>query len=201
MRRVALNDTFRYTRLVIDGVKTQFLEVIACPKKRCGKDVGGFAFEEDNGVLNPFSGHYYDTTGKRITRSHLCPTYSVGEVVAVAQCYQDVLADGKATKEQKKTAIGHVFKNDLSAFYKSLIKAEDMPHRIRIDGVRVMRLQELTDEDIAKEGIRANLGYMEHGNVMYKKFQSDREAFLFVMRREWKSNPFVFIYDFTLLQQ
>ncbi|RKW57053.1 MAG: hypothetical protein D8H98_13645 [Prevotella sp.] len=69
--------------------------------------------------------------------------YKVGEIVAVAQCYLDI---GSPQFDK--------FGRDVSGnTNKMFVKAELMPHKIKITNVRIERLQDISDEDCLREGI------------------------------------------------
>lgn len=76
--------------------------------------------------------------------------YKVGEVVAVAQSYENIhdslcIGDPLLPAWAKDS---HGWRN------KMFVKAELMPHRIRITGVCAERLQGISGEDCIKEGVR-----------------------------------------------
>lgn len=78
----------------------------------------------------------------RCPRTYPRARYKVGEIVAVAQSYKDVGCD-------------FYFHRGLAGWNnKMFVKAEEMPHRIKITNIRVERLQDITKEDCLKEGIR-----------------------------------------------
>lgn len=119
--------------------------------------------------------------------------YAKGEVVAVAQRYCDVLHCADVLKGDEKGWGNKMF-----------VKAELMPHHIEITGIKVERLQDISGDDCLREGIkRCNLN---------KKFAFDdkrayntaREAFAALIDKvsgkgTWDSNPWVFVYDFKLI--
>jgi hypothetical protein len=88
-----------------------------------------------------------------------------------------------------------------------------MPHQIKITGVRIERLQAISDDDCLKEGVfDSNVGYNRFGfrdkhcdhNWYYP---TPRKAFAALIDRPgvgrkglWKSNPFVVVYEFKLVK-
>ena len=97
---------------------------------------------------------------------------------------------------------------------KMFVRADLMPHHIRITNIRVERMQEISDEDCLAEGIRIIQGfkYFKYG-FFYKKgeslgldlFHTPREAYaalinLICGKDTWERNPFVFVYEFELIK-
>ena len=92
------------------------------------------------------------------------------------------------------------------------VRANLMPHKIRITNVRIERLQEISDEDCLKEGLDWN-GVASQYYVNYQK-ETGRKMFLGKTLREafatlidkvsgkgtWERNPYVFVYDFELVK-
>jgi len=93
---------------------------------------------------------------------------------------------------------------------KMFVKAEYMPHRIRITGIKVERLQDINDEDCIKEGLLVGeqeprmYGFrLPKGTVL--SFLTPREAFAALIDRisgrgTWQSNPWVYAYTFELIK-
>lgn len=97
-----------------------------------------------------------------------------------------------------------------------------MPHQIRITNVRVERLQDISDEDVYKEGFTkeavnngwGNYAYHNEAVLVYydclgrtKSIQSryPKEAFATLFDKvsgvgTWDSNPWVFVYEFELVK-
>ena len=95
---------------------------------------------------------------------------------------------------------------------KMFVRANLMPHKIRITNVRIERLQEISDEDCLKEGLEwdgvASQYYVNYQKeIGHKMFlgKTLREAFSHLIDKvsgkgTWKSNPYVFAYDFELVK-
>lgn len=128
--------------------------------------------------------------------------YKVGEVVAVAQCYLDVDCP-------QFDKFGHDVPGNTN---KMFVKAERMPHKIKIINVRIERLQDISDEDCLHEGIwqfydNKNLFYVSK-NIGYAPtvaFPSACEAFAYLIdmvsgKGAWEINPYVWVYDFELVK-
>ena len=125
--------------------------------------------------------------------------YQVGEVVAVAQRYRDFILNPISIPA------------DMGWFNKLFVRADLMPHQIRITNVRVERLQEISDEDCIKEGIwmAENVGFQGvsywYPNLCNSKFKTPREAYAALIDRisgkgTFESNPYVFVYEFELIK-
>lgn len=137
------------------------------------------------------------------------PPYKVGEIVAVAQCYADIHSElmigdfGDARYDSFKNAVVH----DKAGWHnKMFVQADLMPHQIRITSVRPERLQDITDEDCLKEGVRFvenSDGYFSNG--MSDGYTTPISAFAALIdeisgRRIWERNPFVWRIEFKLVK-
>ena len=90
------------------------------------------------------------------------------------------------------------------------VRADLMLHHIRITDIRVERLQDISDEDCLQEGIWCddNIGlegttYWYYG-LSNSSFRTPQEAYASLINRisdkgTWESNPYVFVYDFELI--
>ncbi len=126
--------------------------------------------------------------------------YKVGEVVAIAQSYYTI---GKTQYDK--------FGNGVAGNRnKMFTRAELMPHHIKITGVKVERLQSVSDDDILREGVwqypklRAYHVSKATGFVPDVAFLTAREAFAYLIDRisgkgTWESNPWVAAYEFKLI--
>lgn len=125
--------------------------------------------------------------------------YKIGERVAIAQSYQDVNWQGKMS-------LGTGRNN------KMFVKAEYMPHHIRITNVRVEHLQDISEEDCLKEGIKASgvvkgYWYVMGGTTSNDKIRRESAHMAYADlidktcgKGTWDSNPWVFVYDFELIK-
>lgn len=128
--------------------------------------------------------------------------YQVGEVVAVAQRYRDLFPNGSI-----------VIPAHMGWFNKLFVKADEMPHRIRITDVRVERLNDISEDDCIAEGVLHSDKYaMPYGipdskapNGVDFYYSTPREAYAALIDRisgkgTWQSNPYVFAYTFELVK-
>lgn len=144
--------------------------------------------------------------------------YQVGEVVAIAQSYRSITEE----EEEINGVLGlyrigqkYLTMDEMGAGWnnKLFVRADLMPHHIRITDVKAERLQHISDADCLREGIRQSvIEYKEKEIVQYTYFgekrtiwyDTPREAFAALIDKvsgkgTWKSNPWVFAYEFELL--
>lgn len=137
--------------------------------------------------------------------------FSEGEIVAVAQSY----------KEVNDYSYVLDFKHTPGWSNKMFVRAGLMPHRIRITGINVERLQDIGVEDVYREGFskeavdcgwgnaawrwEAMLAYVDNlGRCRQIRSEVPREAFAILIDKvagygTWERNPWVFAYSFELL--
>ena len=149
---------------------------------------------------------------------YLSTRYKLGEVVAVAQSYEEIYIDITDDLEWfKKVEDAHGGKDYCllaGTDNKMFVKADLMPHQIQITGVRIERLQAISDEDCLKEGVVKfdygffvpNLYRIPSRGVLYS-YKTPREAFAALINRPgvgrkglWESNPWVVVYEFKLVK-
>lgn len=226
------NDKYGLTVAVLSGRKTQTRRVIECPKKCCGTEVYGFhAYRRvSTNVIEDIC--CYDDDERDIDGGQILPQYKVGEIVAIAQSYASIVDELENTKKfccmehlesaspERAHYVGYIEHPGFTN--KMFVSSEEMPHQIRITNVRVERLQEISDEDVIKEGFRLesvneNMGNClshweysffyedKHGNPLWFSDKSAQEAFSRLIDKvcgtgTWESNPYVFVYDFELVK-
>ena len=200
MKKIMFNDKFCLTQAVLAGEKTMTRR-IAKPTKMADdstmEDVVTI-FHEYSSLLNDHFFSFFDNE-KKI--GVLNPRYQVGEVVAIAQSYNDI---GKP--QYDKFGKGVVGNSN-----KMFVRANLMPHHIRITDIEIERLQDISDDDIIREGVwqfydnkklfyvSKNIGYAP--NVA---FLTAREAFAYLIdmvsgKATWDNNPLVVVYSFELV--
>ena len=203
------NDKYGLTQAVLDGRKTQTRRTITYPKTFHGKDVCGYYVcrRAADGAITEVC--MYDENESFIDEGQILPKYKVGEVVAVAQSYIDCgnLPDYELDED------GYPIMPKRSGFFnKMFVRADLMPYQIRITDVRVERLQDISDGDCLKEGIeefptKSTLsGKAYTFNGINESYKTPQEAFAYLINKVnrkdvWKENPYVFVYDFELLNE
>ena len=132
--------------------------------------------------------------------------YKVGEVVAIAQPYKTLYPNADFEMEDSY----HFLAESKGWNNKMFVKADLMPHHIKITDVRVERLQDITNEDCMKEGIihLTALGIGGYGYITADgeccMCDTPREAFAELINEvcgkgTWERNPWVEVYSFELV--
>ena len=212
MQRISFKDMFGLTDLVLSGKKTQTRRIV--PKEvftldwdtRQSSEVGTLEL-----VIADSFGSYHNVIDTIYNK------YKNNEVVAVAQNYEKAGVDFVPFKKGcKKWGDARKLAGWTN---KMFVRAELMPHTIKITNIRVERLQDISDEDCWKEGIKEVVVNNNWGNsathteycITYydtkgltKQFVSPKcpqEAYAALIDKingygTWESNPYVFVYDF-----
>jgi hypothetical protein len=202
MKKIMFSDKYCLTLAVLYGIKTMTRRLLKVPKTCNGKEVYSFnvltnnagtqcvdLVDENGGILGSWKPHY-----------------EVGEIVAIAQCYKEVYPNAGF-----EMVDGNFMTESAGWTNKMFVKANLLPHHIRITDVNVERLQSISDEDILREGVwqfydNKNLFYVSK-NIGYAPdvaFLSAREAFWYLIdnisgKGTWESNPWVVAYSFELI--
>ena len=108
------------------------------------------------------------------TQKHL--PYKVGEVVAIAQSYKEVYPNADFEMVENGFMTESAGWNN-----KMFVKPDLLPHHIKITDVKVERLQDISDEDVLREGVwqMGELFYVNKavGEAPEVAFPTTREAF------------------------
>lgn len=216
MKKIMFNDRYRLTQAVLEGRKTQTRRLIKCRKTFKGEWVAGFNIHirpSDKKVVGlPCM---YDADESEFDGGEILPKYNVGEVVAVAQSYRDCGGVNEYGVPMWEIISQRVGGTNAGWDNKMFVRADLMPHQIRITSVGIERLQDISDEDCLKEGIIKkwhtpackNYYYVPGVEVKSVKDVHDtpQEAFAHLINKVsrkdvWKENPYVFVYDFELVK-
>ena len=81
------------------------------------------------------------------------PAYDFDEEVAVAQSYQTLIEQGYLADDRKDGWVNEKYITSPGYRNKMFVRADLMPHRIRITDIKVEKLQNISIEDCEKEGI------------------------------------------------
>ena len=196
MKKIMFNDRYGLTQAVLEGRKTQTRRIMK------GKPLFPSDEIESAGVLGD-EVQIIANGGESLITMKL--PFRVGEVVAVAQSYKDAInpIDWVSMKLYEGTSGWN---------NKMFVRADLMPHKIRITDVKVERLQDISEEDCIKEGVRKVVNengiyvqyYVGKGDNACS-FENPREAFAHLINKVsrkdvWQENPYVFVYDFELFK-
>ena len=207
MQKIMFNDKYGLTQAVLEGRKTMTRRIIDAPSNTiymkpvldlCGNIIKVYALDPDGRELGVF-----------------VPRYKVGEVVAVAQSYKDAGYHPSYIIDEFHPNI----ENEAGWTNKMFTKPELLPNRIRFTGLRVERLQDISDEDCLREGIYKDPAHGgvpdlyafetcrdQHGYVLAKQWYTyPRKAFATLIdkisgRGTWCGNPWDFAYEFELVK-
>lgn len=196
MKKIMFNDNYYLTQAVLDGTKTMTRRLL-----KEGTPLGN-----------------WEETQKKLP-------YKVGEVVAIAQSYKSIADErdeAEAVLDLYKIGDNLLTMDEMGAGWnnKMFVKANLMPHHIRITDVKVERLQDISDKECLREGVkRASIGFYAEGvkvkdwekeahretaSGCLKLFPFPRPAFASLIDKisgkgTWESNPWVAAYSFELV--
>ena len=192
MKKIMFSDAFCLTQAVLDGTKTMTRRVL-----KEGTPLGNW--EE--------------------TTKHL--PYKVGDIVAIAQPYKDIIECLPMYSGAILDEVGMPCKEYKAGWTnKMFVRADFMIHHIRITDVKIERLQDISDKECLREGVkRASIGFYAEGvkvkdwekeahretaSGCLKLFPFPRQAFASLIDKvsgkgTWESNPWVVAYSFELV--
>lgn len=207
------NDRYGLTKAVLDGKKTQTRR-LALRSKEDVQVLDSLNLKpEDKSIVQYVIGKY--------------SRFKVGETVAVAQNYSTIMnyynsLGHISTRQVSEKEL--IFWNEMrimestgndSAMMgdenKMFVRANLMPFQIRITGIRLEHLQDISDDDCLKEGIKKSWWMGASGKPLYgfgehdDSYTSPREAYAALIDKisgkgTWERNPWVFVYDFELVK-
>lgn len=221
MQKIMFNDRFGLTQAVIDGRKTMTRRIIN-DEDELYNDIRCMKFSHINGY-----GLAVMSSAVGVVR--LVPKYKICEEVAVSQSYSEIYEELKRTHGSSSSVTRDFFHKYIQGgrmpvSNKMFVKAKVMPHRIKITNIKVEKLQDISDDDCFKEGIRiyGNLpaqskdyigsieyippfGYDDYKLKIFRNLYTPREAFSELIDRvsgkgTWDSNPYCFCYEFKLIK-
>ena len=192
MKKIMFNDKFGLTDAVLQGRKTM-----------TRRPVGNRMTDDD---IKAYLKGYAELANK-------CAYYKIGEVVAVAQSYKDAGIDPHFLMFQPIDGSTYFAKMEIEAMFtegwsnKMFVRADLMPHQIRITDIKIERLNDISDEDCMCEGLVKGMityGIRFEGGCLLA-YSTPREAFADLIdavsgKGTWESNPWVFVYSFELVK-
>ena len=192
MKKIMFNDKYCLTLAVLNRTKTMTRRLL-----------------RDNVPL----GNWEETV------KHL--PYKVGDIIAIAQPYKDIIESLPMYSNAILDEVGMPRKEyKLGWTNKMFVKADLMSHHIRITDVKVEHLQDISDKECLREGVkRASIGFYAEGvkvkdcekeahretaSGCLKLFPFPRPAFASLIDKisgkgTWESNPWVVAYSFELV--
>ena len=215
MKKIMFNDKYSLTQAVLDGRKTMTRRIIKCPRTFRGEWVAGFNIHRrhsDKKIVDwPCM---YDADEREFDMGEILPKYELGEVVAIAQSYMDV---DRFHRKGKNAAFLEYLNSILPELKlypgwtnKMFVRADLMPHHIRITDIKIERLQDISDEDCLKEGIfkwdagQKDIPFYSFHYADIPDYSNPCDAFAELIDKvsgkgTWESNPYVFVYEFELI--
>ena len=201
MQKIMFNDKYGLTQAVLEGRKTQTRRIADTAGRL--RDI---TVRHDLGGVNKGRACLFDD-GIILTQS----AYKLSETIAIAQKYEDLKKNDEFLYLCGKNGmpLGRII-YEKGCFNKMFARAGLMPHHIYITRIRVERLQDISEEDCLKEGILRGYDvgsdsttYWYHG-LANSSFRTPQDAYASLIDRisgkgTWKSNPYVFVYDFDLI--
>ena len=188
MKKIMFNDLYGLTQAVIEGRKTMTRRIV--PTKTRLRRALAVIHDEPHGSEQE---EYLKSA-----------CYKVGEIVAVAQDYSSFYNILDNTRQIPE---GAGWNN------KMFVRADLMPHQIRITGIKCERLQDISDADCLKEGVYSDYGdtdfppreFYDYGGNTDNGFDTPRKAFASLIDKvsgkgTWASNPWVVAYEFELVK-
>ncbi len=207
------NDKYGLTQAVLEGRKIMTRRVIN--KKNITHVVtsDGAIHNVDKGV-----GSYHEYTDKDGKVWIAWSPYKIGDEVAIARSYEVLNKSGYVAPEW----LEHTCESSAGYNNKMFVRADLMPHRIRITDIKMERLQDITEEEALLEGVyKYDKPPLHHERDLFAPWPPDikpykhdmdnlkyrataRYAFAYLVDKvcgggTWKSNPWVFAYSFVLL--
>ncbi len=206
MKKIMFNDKYGLTQAVLDGRKTMTRRLI----NLCENDLHFMKISD--------RGEYLFCSKTALDGAF--PRYKVGEILAIAQSYKNIVGDAVWLRSLETGVSIHRDVAEKCAGWgnKIFVEAGLMPHRIRITDIKIERLQECSDDDMLKEGILQSIdgmdlytfdGWVKHckgHNLPIQIYTKNiREAFAALIDKvsgkgTWDSNPWVFAYTFELMK-
>ena len=217
MKKIMFNNRYGLTQAVLEGRKTQTRRILN-PTKLFERlsTYEGWTKESIADWKKSCKDRLYKAEGEELKEmldyalEH--SPYKVGENVAIAQRYIDLVANDEFYRLCGVHGMPlECIKFEKGCDNKMFVKAGLMPNHIRITNVCIERLQDISDEDCLKEGVLKaypggleGIHYLVHGltNSHYRTAQAAYGALIDRIsgKGTWASNPYVFVYEFELIK-
>jgi len=158
---------------------------------------------ENASCVNVPEGTSYETFEESISKR---TPYEIGEVVAIKQAYKDINIDFIPYIEKGKCGNP---KGMAGWDNKMFVRTDVMPHHIRITNIKLEALQDISDEDCMKEGVKVSSQgfYFCHGigtRGVNRSFVTPKEAYKALIDKingkgTWDKNDLVWAIEFELI--
>lgn len=203
------NDKYGLTQAVLEGRKTMMRRVCKYDRPNETYDIVFPVFEpndydNDGNIVSTLNYAFGWKNDKGDFTGWNIPKYKVGEVVAIAQSYNSFYDD---------SCDPCIFPSGEGWTNKMFVKSDLMPHHIEITGIKIGRLQDISDEDCLKEGIihaytynnGTKIYHTPHTKRGYLSTDVAQQAFADLIDKvsgkgTWESNPYVFMFNFCLIK-
>lgn len=144
-------------------------------------------------------------TKTRTWRADKEPRYKIDEIVAIKQCYRDVMIYSFYKDKKLYNKVCNLMK-EAGATNKMFVKNELMLYKIKITKVTPCKLQDVTEEECIAEGIYEfleNMFNFDSSDLPW--YDCAKEAFAGLINKlngkdYWASNPIGYAYEFELVK-
>ena len=212
------NDKLGLTQAVLEGRKTMTRRICKYDRPDESWDIVFPVFESkdydsEGNLISPLLGAFGWKNKDGDFTGWNNPLYKFCEVVAIAQnCRDSGYSPDSLDRHPKDLSVRGLMKDSAGWNNKMFVKSYACKHHIKITNVKIERLQDISDEDCLKEGIihayTDNNGikryHTPHTKRGYLSTDVAQQAFSFLIDKvsgkgTWESNPFVFAYEFVLV--
>lgn len=194
------DDSLGLTKAVLDGHKTMTRRLVPA------------------GTILKYDLNVFSLDARRQSVIQAAP-FKVGDVLAVAQNYQTAIREKNLSSSQEDEISMAILTGHKGCANKMFVKAWLMPHKIRITDVNLERLQEITGDDCLKEGVQVveSTGCIRESFYPCPRllrardeigwgrcYSTPREAFSMLIDLAcgdgtWDKNPWVYVFEFVLI--
>ena len=221
MKKIMFNDRYGLTQAVLEGKKTMTRRLMTMTlHKKNGEEMEPVV-PDDMFIKDGAAYFCLGNLAHKVPKENQ-PAYHVGEEVAIAQKYWDLRncdAFYESLQKADPTFPLECIKGEKGCQNKMFVRADWMPHRIRITNIKMERLQDISEEDCLREGIQEYFPYIDRNpNDRVRTFQYFRdgkirhrmspapECFALLIddicgKGTWQHNPWVYAYEFELIKK
>ena len=206
MDKIMFNEKYGLESAVLNRTKPMTRRIVRCPKKFKGIEDIELEFHQRLDQDFYYDCVVVDANGHELGQLPL--PYEIGDVVAIAQSYHDLNKSGYVAPEWCE----HTCEDSAGYKNKMFVRADLMPHHIRITDLWFERLQDISEEDCLKEGITKG-DFKDFPQQMYFPYKGCKDtevtwtpqgAFHILIDKisgkgTWDKNPWVIVYTFELV--